>query len=558
MVQKKLQKLPIGIQSFEKLRKKNYLYVDKTKDIYELATTGEAYFLSRPRRFGKSLLCSTLEALFNNKKECFGGTWIATSDWEWKQYPIISLSFARIKHATPKALTENIKTQLDTIAKKYKLKLKQATPGKMLDDLIVLLAEKFGENSVVMLVDEYDKPLINNLNDPKEVDAYRKVLKEFYSSLKDLDNEMQFLFITGVSKFSMVSIFSDLNHLESLSLSPNVATICGYTQTELEHNFTDYLIKAEQKFGYSREHLLSEIKRWYNGYCFTQPEDAPERVYNPFSILNFFKTLQFRNYWFTTGTPSFALEYFKNHDFEITDFEQVNSFDTDLEALDPKSLDLTTVLYQTGYLTIKSWEENIDNANIMLGFPNQEVARSCAEGLMKFITGKSSSYVRKFAIELGKLFTNDNVTTETLMAALIKLCTQIPSPVAPELERGYQFLFWLALELTGINVFVEDPTAEGRIDITIIVGNKAYVIELKIRDSATEALAQIDNKHYAEKYLAQGKNVIKIGILFNIDAKTVTEISLLEAGMTKPSLLINPVKITIPKRKNALKKKSVR
>ncbi len=553
MIQKKLQKLPIGIQTFEKLRTKNYLYVDKTKDIYELATTGEAYFLSRPRRFGKSLLCSTLEALFDNKKKCFEGTWIASSDWEWKQYPIISLSFARIKHATPKDLIENIKKQLNTIAKKYNLELEQATPGGMLDSLIILLAEKYGDGSVVMIVDEYDKPLINNLKDPKEVDAYRKVLKEFYSSLKDLDNEMHFLFITGVSKFSMVSIFSDLNHLEPLSLSPNVATICGYTQTELEDNFEEHLAKAEQKFGYTRKQLLAEIKQWYNGYCFTQPADAPERVYNPFSILNFFKTLQFRNYWFTSGTPSFALEYFKNHDFSVADFEQVGSSDIDLEALDPKSLDLTTVLYQTGYLTIQSWDQN--NDNLVLGFPNREVARSCAEGLMKFVTGKNSSYVRKFAIELGALFTQDTVTAENLMGALIKLCAQIPSPISPERERGYQFLFWLALELTGINVFVEDPTAKGRIDITIIVGNKAYVIELKIRDSATAALQQIEKTTYAEKYTTQGKQVVKIGILFNIDAKTVTEISLLEAGMTQPSLLINAVEIITAKRKTALKKK---
>ncbi len=374
----KLLKLPIGIQDFEKLRTEKYIYVDKTKDIYDLATKGEVYFLSRPRRFGKSVLCSTLKALFSAKKELFDGTWIATSDWQWKKHPVIYLSFLRIKHATPEALTQNLIERLLEIAKEYNHTLAIKTPGAMLDDLIVKL--EASESSVVMIVDEYDKPLIDNLMDMNQVNGMRTVLKEFYSSIKDLGNKMRFLFITGVSQFSMVSIFSDLNHLQKLSFHKDAATICGYTQAELEKNFTPYIEQGMQQLELTRDELLAQVKHWYNGYLFANPALAPERVYNPFSVINFFSALDFQNFWFATGTPTFVINYFKHQRFTPENFQAVSATESELSSMVPEQLNPTTMLYQTGYLTIKQRQ----GQRYMLGFPNQELASGSADSLLQF------------------------------------------------------------------------------------------------------------------------------------------------------------------------------
>ena len=525
MAERRLQDLPVNIQDFETLRRGNYLYVDKTKDVYELARPAcPAYFLSRPRRFGKSILCSTFEALFANKRDLFDGTWIATSDWVWKKYPIISLSFLLIKHATPEDLIINLQTRFLAIAEHYNVILKIQTPGIMLQELISALHRHHGP--VVMLVDEYDRPLINNLEDTAILNQFREIMKELYSCLKDSGKQMRFLFITGVSKFSMVSIFSEINHLEPLSLSLNAATICGYTQAELEHNFDAHLNEVATIHRCTKQQLLADVKDWYNGYHFTNPLFVPETVYNPYSIALFLKSKLFTNYWFESGTPSFAIQYFKNHHFTMADFEQAQSSSSNLSTIDPADLDLRTVLYQTGYLTIIGI--NPDTNDFILGFPNREVRHSCLERLMQFVTGKRSEYMRNFAVEFSKLFTNNQVTTDNLRKVLTKICTQIPSTNAPELERGYQFMFWIVLELMDINVFVEDPSAKGRIDVTIIVANRAYVIELKIRGTLKEALEQMERQRYDEKYLAQGKEVTKIAIVFDAKERTISECIVLD------------------------------
>jgi hypothetical protein len=522
---KRLQDLPVGIQIFETLRAGNYLYVDKTQDVYELARPASpAYFLSRPRRFGKSMLCSTFDALFQAKKELFKDTWIANSDWQWKKYPVIYLSMDAINHKIPQLFETKLQEALSTIAQRYSVSIALDTPGAMLQALIIQLEKIHGK--VVMIVDEYDKPLINNLNNSILLNEFRNIMKEFYGCVKGNGSKLRFLFITGVSKFSMVSIFSEMNHLEPLSLSPNVATACGYTQAELEHNFADHLAETAKILQCTKPQLLAEIKDWYNGYCFSTPALAPDTVYNPFSVVNFLKSKQFLNYWFESGTPSFAIEYFKNHQFSMADFEQAQSSSLSLSTIDPDDLDLRTVLYQTGYLTIKGIDQ--DTRDFILGFPNREVRHSCLEKLLTFVTGKRSEYMRKFAVELSKLFINNQVTTATLTTALAKICAQIPSTVAPKLERGYQFMFWIILELMDLEVFVEDPTAKGRIDVTIIINNRAYVIELKIRGTIDDALEQIENTRYAEKYLTQGKEVVKIGIVFDAKERKVSACTVLD------------------------------
>ncbi len=522
MSQKRLLDLPIGIQTFEELRKNNFLYVDKTKDVYEFARIKTPCFLARPRRFGKSILCTTFKALFEGKKHLFEGTWIANSDWQWQEHPIIHIDINTLVFESPTELRCALQDMLHTMAKQHHVVLPQKAPGAMLQMLVKELAIP-GKAQPVVLIDEYDKPIVNNLSKPRLLKAYREMLYNFYTPLKSLDTAMRFLFITGVSQVGRLSVFSALNHLNILSNAPKAATLCGYTQTDLEYNFAEYLDCAAKKLTFTKEHLLAEIKHWYNGYCFTIPEDAPDKVYNPFSVLNFFENLQFKNYWFESGTSTFAIEFFKKHKFSLTDFTGVHASGSQLNSLNPEKLSLTTVLYQTGYLTIKSFTDR----QFILGFPNQEVAESCSAGLLDLFEENASTPLLTYAQQLRNLFVSNKVTESDLEIILKKICAHIPSVVAPTKERGYQLAFYLVLQLVGLNVTVEEPTAIGRIDAVIITENTIFVLELKIRGSATKALEQIEEKRYDEKYRDLGKQIIRIGAVFDIKKRTITACKIL-------------------------------
>ena len=521
------QKLPIGIQSFEQLRTEKCLYVDKTKDVYHLATEGVAYFLSRPRRFGKSMLCSTFKALFEGKKHLFEGTWITGSDWQWQEHPVIHLDLSKLAYKNPDELARQIELMVGEIAVQHGVKLNPKTSsGNALGQLIEALS-KPGKPQPVVLIDEYDKPIINSLNNLEQLEQYRDMLYNCYGPLKALGEKMRFLFITGVSQFAKVSIFSALNHLENVSCDAATATICGYTQAELEYSFDEHITKATAKFKLTREQMLAEIKHWYNGYSFAKPEDAPERVYNPFSVLNFFKKLSFENYWFTSGTPTFVIDYFKTHAFCMADFEKVIAGASELGALEPSKLNLITLLYQSGYLTIKKYDA--ENAAYELGFPNHEVAKSCMDGLLTYVLKIKPTTMQSFGTELRKLFTEGRCTYEAFVDILARICSQIPCWISPEVERGYQLVFWMVLEMSGLEVFIEDATALGRIDATIIVGEQAFVMEMKIKGTAQEALEQIVTKRYGEKYRARGLSVSSIGVVFDTNKRTVKECVIVDA-----------------------------
>lgn len=519
---KKLLKLPIGIQDFEQLRLNNYLYVDKTKDIYNLVTQGYAYFLSRPRRFGKSLLCSTFKALFQGKNNLFKDTWIASSDWVWDSYPIINLDFSKLVYNAPAGLEVALQKSLVETAKQFDIELAINLPGEMLANLV----DKLYANGqkVVILIDEYDRPLINNLQDLKQVDAYRKLLKQFYSPIKELGYKLQFLFITGVSQFTQVSIFSDLNHLKNLSSSWQAATICGYIEPEIKTYFSQYLDIACHKYNCSKEQLLAQVKYWYNGYVFTDPAVSPMRVYNPFSVINFLDELRFDNFWFKSGTPTFIIDYFKDREFVIADFENVLATDNQLSALLPEKLNITTLLYQTGYLTIKSYDQ--DSRLFTLGFPNAEVSESCSDQLFELVTNKTAGPLFGFAKNLRLAFLEHKL--DLLLPTLKKICAYLPYTIHPNNERGYQLVFYLIMQFIGLDIIVEDPTALGRIDAVIKINNRVYLIELKIRGCATQALEQISERCYDEKYRAEGLIVTHIGIVFDAspNVRTVTEIAI--------------------------------
>ncbi len=515
IVPKHLPKLPIGIQSFEVLRSENFVYVDKTEHVYNLATQGSVYFLSRPRRFGKSLLCSTFKALFEAKKHLFEGTWIAGSDWQWQQHPIIYLSFASIAHDTPELLVRNLQNELVTIGKQYGVQIQHDTPGTMLKALILGLFVAHGP--VVMIVDEYDKPIVRNLTNSPQVDAFKEIFKGFYGSIKDLGDRMRFFFLTGVSAFTSVSIFSDLNHMKILSAAPSAALLCGYTQAELETNYPEHIQAAMNANEQSREQVLEQLKLWYNGYSFTEPKQSLPRVYNPYSIINFFSEQRFANYWFTSGTPTFVLEYARNTQLTAANFEKVEVKPILLNALDTDNINITTVLYQSGYLTIKAYDHR--TGIYTLGFPNYEVANSCVEALFRAQRKYEPTALSKYAVELSDLFTKNTLTEASLKLVLRKICAEVPSSVAMQREKDFQFLFWMALQFIGLPVDAEVSTTLGRLDAIITVGNNAYILELKAKGHVEDALFQIEDKRYAEKYANMGFAVTNIGILFDAAAE---------------------------------------
>jgi len=365
------QQLPIGIQSFSQIRELNFLYVDKTEIIFKLISFGKYFFLSRPRRFGKSLTLSTIKELFQGNKELFDGLWIQDS-WDWtKQHPIIHISFGSIGYKEV-GLERAIEIQLEKIAKSANIQLTTQGISLKFKELIKKLATK---NNVVILIDEYDKPIIDYLDDLPQAKAHQKILKSFYSVIKDSDPFIRFLLITGVSKFSKVSIFSELNNLTDLTIHPKFSTLVGYTQAELEQYFEEGLEELTEELAPTKEALLARIKEWYNGYSW----DGKNFVYNPFSILSFFGAGQFRNFWFSTGTPPFLVNLLKERN--LYDIKETEVGEATFDSFDIENIDTHALLFQTGYLTIKSIEPLFNL--FTLDYPNREVKDSMLQYFIK-------------------------------------------------------------------------------------------------------------------------------------------------------------------------------
>lgn len=365
-----LQRLPIGIQSFSELRTGNYLYVDKTEHICRLLRQGKYFFLSRPRRFGKSLLLSTIKEIYQGNRALFDGLWIA-DQWDWmKTNPVIHLSFANMGYRIM-GLEAAIAAELQLISQQLGIALPESTIDRQFRALLQQLATRDGK--VVVLIDEYDKPLIDYLDDIPLAKANQQVMKSFYSVVKDSDPYIEFLLITGVSKFSRVSLFSDLNNLYDLSLDRTAATLLGYTQAELEHYFTPYMPEIEHPLNLERPALLTKIREWYNGYSW----DLRTSVYNPFSILSFFQAQDFRNFWFETGTPTFLPKLMRRDKvYRLDDLEVTEAA---LGNYDLERLQITPVMFQTGYLTLKHRDEY---GLYKLDYPNHEVQASMSMYLM--------------------------------------------------------------------------------------------------------------------------------------------------------------------------------
>jgi hypothetical protein len=509
------RKLPIGVQDFEKLRTENYVYIDKTQVLYQMINSGEAYFLSRPRRFGKSLLVSTLRAIFKGEKHLFEGLWIDQSAYTWEQHPVIWLDMSAVENTSADALQQSLHFNLDEIAEQYRVKLPVSlSASDRLNKLIIELAKN--NKKAVVLIDEYDSPLINQIHRPEIALENREILKQFYGILKVQNANIRFVLLTGVSKFSKVSVFSGLNNLEDISLSANYATLLGYTQQELTNYFSLEIDKLAQKEGLSRQTLLDQIKHWYNGYRFSKEEIS---VYNPFSTLLLFKQQEFSDYWFESATPTFLLKLIQKQQFDVTDIENLVAEKAAFSTYEIDELNVLPLLYQTGYLTIKSYDR--ESGNYELGYPNIEVETAFLNSLLSYFSkvGKhvQSASISKMIAALKKL------SFDTFFQLFKGFLASVPYELFAKGEQFYQTIFYLVFKLTGAQINTEVHTNQGRIDAIIEGKDNILIFEFKVNKSAQEALEQIKTKGYVDQYKLQQKAIYAIGLNFNAAERNVSE-----------------------------------
>jgi hypothetical protein len=505
--------LPIGIQDFEYLRAKNYLYVDKTQHIYPLLQ-GKPYFLGRPRRFGKSLFLSTLKAFFEGKKELFEGLKIAELEKEWTKHPVFYLDFNRESYADLTSfhavLDKNLR-QLEKIWGRDKL---DTTPAIRFSGLIERACEKSGQR-VVVLIDEYDKPLISTMDNSILNEEIRKILKGFYGILKAEDAYLQFVFLTGVTKFSQVSVFSDLNHLTDISLDKSFAEICGISETELVENFQPEIQALAESTKKTYDDALFELQKRYNGYHFSENCVG---VYNPFSLLNTFSKQKYRYYWFATGTPTFLVKHLANTGFEIPILENnVSIAANSLMDYRAENDDYIPLLYQSGYLTIKDYDDEIDEYT--LGFPNEEVKYGFLNELLPQFTPSFGASSSKFSATgfIKLLRVGDIEGTMNMLQAYFGTIEYDAIPKKMRREKFYQFVFWQLFSLMGQFVQTEVKNNKGRADAVVKTADSIYVFEFKMDENATaeEALAQINSNDYDIPYATDHRKVVKIGVEFS-------------------------------------------
>ncbi|MBO8484276.1 MAG: ATP-binding protein [Bacteroidetes bacterium] len=504
---------PVGIQNFESLRRDGYFYVDKTAKIYELAKTGRYYFLSRPRRFGKSLLVSTLEAYFQGKKDLFEGLAMQEVEKEWKQYPVLYLDLNTRKYESEDSLSELLDEYLIGWENIYGKNEAEKGLERRFAGVIRRAHEKTGER-VAILIDEYDKPMLQAIGDQKRQDSFRSTLKAFYGALKSEDGHIKFALLTGVTKFGKVSVFSDLNNLEDISRDETYYDICGISEKELIDNFSediqDLATANGQTFGQACEQLRTD----YDGYHFYP--DSPG-IYNPFSLLNTFKKKQYGHYWFETGTPTYLVELLKLHKYDLYRMAHEKTTSNVLDSIDAASTNPIPVIYQSGYLTIKGY---IPEPRIYeLGFPNREVEEGFMNFLLPYYTPIQESE-SGFAIWdfISDVKSGD---IDGFMERLQSFLADCPYELAKDIELHYQNVLFIVFRLAGLYTKVEYHTSRGRIDLVLQTDSYVYVMEFKLDGSAEQALQQIEEKQYALPFAKDSRKVYTIGVNFSSETRNI-------------------------------------
>lgn len=507
-------KYPIGIQDFEKLRTNGYSYVDKSRFVYKLATEGEYYFLSRPRRFGKSLFLSTLEAYFQGKKELFEGLAIYDLETDWKKYPIFHIDLNTANFREKDSLYTVLNDYLTTWESKYGARESEATLALRFKGVIARAAEKEG-CGVVILIDEYDKPILQTLRDPELQAEHRAQLKAFYSVLKTQDRYIKFAFLTGVTKFGKVSVFSDLNNLTDISMDHRYISICGMTEKELLANFKEGINELAEANGDTEKATIAKLKARYDGYHF---EENTVGIYNPFSVLNTLSRLRYKDYWFETGTPTFLVDLMKMHNYRLPDMTKERVSDDVINSVDSLSTNPIPVIYQSGYLTIKGYDERFKK--YLLGFPNREVEEGFLNFLLPLYTsaGNNSPFlVDEFVQDV------ESGNPERFMQRMKAFFADTSYQVVGNAELYFQNAMYLVFKIMGFYTQVERPTSDGRIDAIIQTPNYIYVIECKLDRTADEAIKQIENNGYAEPFLMDKRKLYKIGVSFSSETRGVAE-----------------------------------
>jgi len=505
-----MQPLPIGRQSFKDIRERNELYVDKTMYLYDLVKGGGVYFLSRPRRFGKSLLLSTLNEIFLGNKETFKGLSIYDTNYDWEKYPVIRIDFSKQKAESKEQLKRFIIEELDLIAHSNDIQLNRPDYYSRFQELILELKKI---NKVVILIDEYDKPIIDYLEQPELAKEMREILKGFYTIIKASDEHIRFVLLTGVSKFSRTGVFSGLNNLNDISINSKYSAMLGITETELKENFKEHILDFSNTLKITEDALLDKIRFWYNGYCFT---GDCEKVYNPFSTLLMFENKDFGNHWFASGTPTFLIQLARRTNFDIGEMP-IKLEEISFSTYDIEDLDVIPLLFQTGYLTLKDYDP--ERRLYTLDYPNFEVKNAFLHYFVKSFS--------KQGFHEGKLYDLIDALRDKDFELFFQILQSLFAAIDYDLHinlvplvatRGYQTIFYLIFTLIGLKVSAEVKTNIGRIDV-VIDDKDLFLFEFKLNDTATNALAQIHKNKYFQKYLANdyvlgNKKLFLVGVEF--------------------------------------------
>ncbi|MBQ9164768.1 MAG: ATP-binding protein [Bacteroidaceae bacterium] len=509
------RRYPLGIQTFSEIIEGDYYYVDKTADIHRMTSTYKYVFLSRPRRFGKSLLVSTLASYFRGEKDLFKGLVMERLEKQWKKHPVIHLSLASVKEIEPEKIEESLSNRLRDIEHQFGIERKSNGLGDRLNDIIQQTTEQYGEKAVVVL-DEYDAPLLNVLHDEQRLKEVRQLMRTLYAPLKDCDPYLRFVFITGISKFSQLSIFSEINNLKVISMMPEYATLCGFTQQEIETNFQEGIKRLAEKEELTVEQTLDKLRQTYDGYHFAA--DSPG-VYNPYSIINALSDGTFDNYWFSTGTPSFLVEMLRKFN---TDISRIDGSEAEVAEFDAPTENMKSILplfYQSGYITIKHFDRKA--RLFTLGFPNKEVKTGLMDNLYTYYVAPTLDYraTNIWRISKGLLEDDPETSLQTLQAYL----ESIPYQDSRFDENHYTQMLYVIFSLLGLHVDSQVRTAKGRLDVVVKTDDHIYVMEVKLDRPAQEALEQIGTKNYLLPYTLDGRQLTQIGISFSTEERNVTE-----------------------------------
>ena len=516
METKQLKRLPVGIQTFTEIINREMLYIDKTEYIYRMTKLSKYIFLSRPRRFGKSLLVSTLQSYFEGKKDLFKGLAIEQLEKEWAQHPVLRFSLASGKHMEKEQLERYLLDILSDNEERFGLHSDKVDTNIRLKDLIKNVYDKTGKQ-VVVLIDEYDAPLLDVVHENEQLPILRQVMRNFYSPLKDCDPYLRFVFLTGITKFSQLSIFSELNNLKNISMLPEFAAICGITVEEMQTQMADYIDVFAETEETGHEEMVEKLKKQYDGYHFTWP--SPD-IFNPFSLLNAMQDRRLDSYWFASGTPTYLIEMLRKFDVLPSEIKNIEAEAFDFDAPTENMQSITPLLYQSGYITIKDYNKNFNYYT--LSIPNKEVRIGLLRSLVPSYVQTSTLVVNNTARKMAQLIVNDDV--DSALSLLQKFLQTVPYCDNASSEGHYQQVMFIVFSLLSNYIAdVEVRTPSGRVDMVMRTNKALYLFELKMNKSAAAAMKQIDLKDYPARFAMCGLPIVKVGINFDDERRTISD-----------------------------------